>query len=32
MYFVFFCWLLSGNGPINSVWEERANLAAIVYL
>ena len=31
-YFVFFCLLyVSGSGSISSIWEERANLSAIVY-
>ena len=34
-YFVFYCYLylyVSGSGSTTSVWEERANLSAIVCL
>ena len=31
--FVLFCCLyINGSGSITSVWEERANLSAVVYL
>ena len=32
--FVFFCclFIVNGSGSITSVWEERANLSAVVYL